>query len=64
MIIIEIHVDTIENAETSPSTQPKREDERSAKANHNLLTTGTRLWDAIKMSFPGSLLLNNKTRDE
>lgn len=64
MLIIEIHVDTIENAEMSPSTQPKREDERPTGASHKPKTTGNRFWKAIKVSIPGSLKQQNKTRDE
>ena len=64
MIIIEIHVDTIENADTSPSTQTKREDERPAMAKHNPITTGNRFWNAIKVSIPGSLVQKNNKRDE
>ncbi len=64
MLIIEIHVDTIENAETSQSTQPKREDERSEKVKNNPITTGNRFWNAIKVSIPGSLIQQNKAKDE
>ena len=60
MLIIEIHVDTIENAEKSPSTQPKREDERTTKVKNNPITTGNRFWNAIKLSIPGSLIPQDK----
>jgi hypothetical protein len=60
MLIIEIHVDTIENPETSPSTRKKREDERPKKAGQKQTTTGNRFWDAIKLSIPGSLIKQNE----
>jgi hypothetical protein len=54
MLIIEIHVDTIE--ESKPSTRIKREDERPKKASDKTKTTGNRFWNAIKLSIPGSLI--------
>ena len=60
MLIIEIHVDTIENAEVSPSTQPKREDERPTRASQKPINTGNRLWKAINLRFPGSLTPKDK----
>ena len=64
MLIIEIHVDTIENEDSSPSTHTKREDERPTKARKTIKNTGNRFWEVIKVSIPGSLTPNNKTRDE
>ena len=64
MLIIEIHVDTIESADTPPSTRAKREVERSKGASQKLKPTGNRYWNAIKLSIPGSLLPQNKTKDE
>jgi hypothetical protein len=60
MLIIEIHVDTIENTETSPSTRIKREDERPTRASQKSRTTGNRFWKAIKLSIPGSLIPQNR----
>ena len=54
MLIIEIHVDTIE--ESKPSTQNKREDERQNKASSKSKNKGSRFWKAIKLSIPGSLI--------
>ena len=54
MLIIEIHVDTIE--ESKPSTRMKREDERPKKPRDKTKTTGNRFWNAIKLSIPGSLI--------
>ena len=59
MLIIEIHVDTVEDA--NPSTRKIREDEGSrpsspTKSKH----TGNRFWNAIKLSFPGSLKPQDK----
>ena len=61
MLIIEIHVDTIENAETSPSTRKNREQgKRPTKASQIQNTAGNRFWNAIKLSIPGSLIPQNK----
>ena len=60
MLIIEIHVDTIENTEISPSTRTKREDERPTQASQKPVATGNRFWKAIKLSIPGSLISQNK----
>ena len=60
MLIIEIHVDTIE--ETNPSTQPKA-DEGSKRASKKSPTAGNRVWNAI-ISIPGSLIPQSKTKDE
>ena len=65
MLIIEIHVDTVENAEQAASTQLKqREDERLKKGNNNPNRTGNRFWNAIKVSIPGSLVQKRKMEDE
>jgi hypothetical protein len=64
MLIIEIHVDTVENAEPAASTQRKREDERLKKVNNNSNSTGNRFWNAIKVSIPGSLVQKRKMEDE
>lgn len=64
MLIIEIHVDTIENADAPSSTNKKRSDERSTRANLKSKTTGNRFWNAIKLSIPGSLISQNKIKDE
>jgi hypothetical protein len=64
MLIIEIHVDTIENAEPAASTQLKREDERLKKVNNKSISTGSRFWNAIKVSIPGSLVQKRKMEDE
>jgi hypothetical protein len=58
MLIIEIHVDTIE--ESKPSTRKKREDERLNKASDKSKNTGNRFWNAIKLSIPGSLIPQDK----
>ena len=63
MLIIEIHVDTVEDA--NPSTRKIREDEGSrpsspTKANEKSKHTGNRFWNAIKLSFPGSLKPQDK----
>ena len=63
MLIIEIHVDTIE--ESNPSTRKKREDEGSKlsspkRASHKSKHTGNRFLKAIKLSFPGSLIPQDK----
>ena len=60
MLIIEIHVDTIEDTEKSSSTTIKRVDERPTRADQKSNTTGNRFWNAIKVSFPGSLIPQNK----
>lgn len=67
MLIIEIHVDTIESVDsanadnTSPSTHSKREDERLKKAGYlSKITTDDRFWKAIKLSIPGSLMSQSK----
>jgi hypothetical protein len=60
MLIIEIHVDTIENPETNPSTQTKREDERQVKAENQIINHGNRFWKAVKISFPDFLAKQNK----
>jgi len=62
MLIIEIHVDTIESADAPPSTRPKREDERPKRASKDLKITGNRFWNAIKVSIPGSLIPQNKEK--
>ena len=64
MLIIEIHVDTVENAEPAASTQLKREDERLTKVLKNSSITGNRFWNAIKVSIPGSLVQKRKMEDE
>ena len=63
MLIIEIHVDTVENAEPA-STQLNREDERLTKVNKNSSSMGNRFWYAIKVSIPGSLVQKRKLEDE
>ena len=63
MLIIEIHVDTVENAEPA-STQLNREDERLTKVNKNSSSMGNRFWNAIKVSIPGSLVQKRKMEDE
>ena len=63
MLIIEIHVDTVENAEPA-STQLNREDERLTKVNKNSSSMGNRFWNAIKVSIPGSLVQKRKLEDE
>jgi hypothetical protein len=60
MLIIEIHVDTIENEDSSPSTHTKREDERPTEARKRIKHTGNRFWESIKVSIPGSLKSKNK----
>jgi hypothetical protein len=60
MLIIEIHVDTIEYDEKSPSTRKKRGDERPTGASQQQKTAGNRFWDAIKLSIPGSLITQNE----
>ena len=60
MLIIEIHVDTIE--ESNPSTRKQREDERRKKAGEKTHTTGNRFWNAIKLSIPGSLIPQDKNK--
>ena len=60
MLIIEIHVDTIENTEKSPSTQKNREGERPTRAGQKSKTPGNRFWKAINLSFPGSQKHQNK----
>ncbi|HBX68756.1 MAG TPA: hypothetical protein DEH25_05080 [Chloroflexi bacterium] len=62
MLIIEIHVETIE--ETNPSTQHQRADEGPKRVNKKSTNTGNRFWNAIKLSIPGSLNQQNNTRDE
>jgi hypothetical protein len=64
MLIIEIHVDTIENAEPAASTQLKREDESLIKVKKESNSTGNRFWNAIKVSIPGSLIQKRKVEDE
>jgi hypothetical protein len=64
MLLIEIHVETIENAETPSSTQEKRGDERPIRVRQKQNTISNRLWNAVKMSIPGSLKRRNITRDE
>ena len=58
MLIIEIHVETIE--ESNPSTRKKREDERPKRAINKTKNTSNRFWKAIKLSFPGSLIPHDK----
>ena len=58
MLIIEIHVDTIE--ESNSSTRKKRKDERPTRASHKSKNTGNRLWKAINLRFPGSLIPQDK----
>ena len=60
MLIIEIHVDTIENAEASPSTRQKREAERPKRASDHSQIAGSRLWKAIKHRAPGYLIQFHK----
>ena len=65
MLIIEIHVDTVENAEPAASTQVKqREDDRLKKGKNNSSSTGNRFWNAIKVSIPCSLVQKRKMEDE
>ena len=61
MLIIEIHVETIE--ETNPSTHHERADEGPKRGHKNSRNTGHRLWNAI-ISIPGSLIPQNNTKDE
>jgi hypothetical protein len=68
MLIIEIHVDTVE--ETKPSTRKQRADEapkpgapkRGApkRAKNKSKHTGNRFWKAINLNFPGSLIPQDK----
>ena len=63
MLIIEIHVDTVE--ETNPSTRKQRADkgpERGSpnRARNKSKHTGSRLWKAINLNFPGSLIQQDK----
>ena len=60
MLIIEIHVDTIENTESAASTQLKREDERLTKVKKESNSKGNRFWNAIKVSIPGSKKENER----
>lgn len=63
MLIIEIHVDTVE--ESNPSTRKKREDKSpergsSRRAKQKSKHTGNRIWKAINLNFPGSLKQQDK----
>ena len=62
MLIIEIHVDTIENAETSPSTRKEREGEQPKRTGQKSKTAGNRFWKAINLRFPGSLIPQDKDK--
>ena len=56
MLIIEIHVETIENTDTIPSTHKKREDERPTRASQKSNIIGNRFWKIATLRFPGSLI--------
>ena len=58
MLIIEIHVDTIE--ETNSSTRTRREDERPNRADDKTQTGGSRIWKAFKHRVPGYLIQYHK----
>jgi hypothetical protein len=63
MLIIEIHVDTVEESKTS--TRNKREDKAPKRGGPKRATnkskhTGNRLWKAINLNFPGSLISQDK----
>jgi len=58
MLIIDIHVDTVE--ETNPSTRKIREDKVSKRSSpirvkNSSKKTENRFWNAIKLSFSDSL---------
>ena len=63
MLIIEIHVDTVE--ESKPSTRKQREGEGPERggpkrAKNKSKQTGNRFWKAINLNFPGSLIPQDK----
>jgi hypothetical protein len=60
MLIIEIHVDTIENSETNSSTSTRWQDEHPTRVNQKTKNIGNRFWKAININFPGSLKTKNK----
>ena len=63
MLIIEIHVDTIEDKKIS-STDKKREEVRPTRVNKRTKSPSNRFWDSLKLSIPGSLKKEDKNTDE
>jgi hypothetical protein len=60
MLIIDIHVDTVED--TNPSTRKIREDERPKRVKNSSKKTENRFWNAIKLSFPDSLIPQDENK--
>jgi hypothetical protein len=61
MLIIEIHVDTIE--ESKPST-PNAADGRPKRVNKKSKNTGNRFWNTIRFSSHGSLIHKENNKNE
>jgi len=55
MLIIDIHVDTIENEKNPTSTSTKPVDGKQTKVKRKSILRNTGFWKTIKVSFPGPL---------
>ena len=66
MLIIEIHVDTIEESNSSTSKTVDESSLRSSpkRATQKKNNEGSRFWNTIRFSFPGSLIQKENHKDE
>ena len=60
MLIIEIHVETIENSDAHPSTAEKRSDEEPKRGSDKSNSPGSRFWKTFKHRVPGYLIQYHK----